>query len=370
MNPVDTSEVPQIDVERERRLHEIRHEAEKHGVVQEIGSRPPGAPFPVASPKTGYYGVHLLKEPQWTWEIPIYFFVGGAAGSAAVIGAIARWTGKDLRLARDARYVAAGGAILSSALLISDLGRPERFLNMLRVFKPQSPMSVGAWTLAGFGSASGLAAVAQLLNAGLPSTPVRVIGDLAEALSALFGLPFSNYTGVLIGATVVPVWNHNVKTLPVHFGMSGVGAAVSILELIGHERSRALNTLGILASALETYEGVHLEFVRNPEINRPLKHGRSGWITRAGGVLSGPLALGLRIAAAFSRRPKQLRTAAALASIAGSVCTRIGWVQAGHESARDWRIPLGLTYEVPRHGAQPVEFESEPDVTQMERVGT
>jgi Polysulphide reductase, NrfD len=369
MNPTNPPSAPDIDVEREHRLYEIRREAEKHGVVQQIGARPAGAPFPVASPQTGYYGVHLLKEPQWTWEIPIYFFAGGAAGASAVIGAVARWTGKDLELARDARFVAAGGAIVSSALLIADLGRPERFLNMLRVFKPQSPMSVGAWTLAGFGSASGLAALAQLINAGVRSTPVRVIGDLAEGVSAAFGLPFSNYTGVLIGATAIPVWNHNIKTLPVHFGMSAMGASVSVLELLGHDTSTALNTLGIIASALESYEGVHLEFVRNPEINRPLKRGKSGWITRAGGVLSGPLPLLLRVASAATDSRK-LRRIASLATLVGSLCTRIGWVQAGHESARDWRIPLGLADKAPRHGAQPLEFESKPGVPQMERMGT
>ena len=124
-----------------------------------LGVRLPGAPFPVASPETGYYGIPLLKEPAWTWEIPPYFFVGGAAGSAAVLGAVARWTGRDLKLARDCRYIAAAGTALSSALLISDLGRPARFLAMLRVFKPQSPMSVGAWTLAVFGSFSGCSSV-------------------------------------------------------------------------------------------------------------------------------------------------------------------------------------------------------------------
>jgi hypothetical protein len=287
-----------------------------------------------------------------------------------MIGAVARWTGKDVELARDARLVAAGGAVVSSALLISDLGMPSRFLNMLRVFKPQSPMSVGAWTLAGFGSASGLAALAQLINAGMPSTAVRVIGDLAETLSVAFGLPFSNYTGVLIGATAIPVWNHNVKTLPFHFGMSGMGAGVSVLELLGHTDSVALNTMGIIASALETYEGVHLELIRDPEINRPLKRGKSGWITRAGGMLSGPVPLVLRLAAAAVGNSRKLRTMAAVSSVVGSLCTRIGWVSAGHESAKDWRIPLGLNKEVPRHGAQAVEFESKGKVPQMERVGT
>src|SRR5881392_2350925 len=129
---------------------EIRREAETKGSVVAKGARPGGAPFPVASPETGYYGIPLLKEPAWTWEIPLYFFVGGAAGAAAVVGAIASYTGADRRLVRDARWIAAAGAVISPALLIADLGRPSRFLNMLRVFKLQSPMSVGAWTLVGF----------------------------------------------------------------------------------------------------------------------------------------------------------------------------------------------------------------------------
>ena len=141
-------------VEREQRLVEIRREAETRGKVKLGGIRPAGAPFPQASPETGYYGIPLLKEPSWTWEIPLYFFVGGAAGAAAVIGAIADYTGADRKLVRDARWIAAAGSVISPALLIADLGRPERFLAMLRVFKPQSPMSVGVWTLLGFSSGS------------------------------------------------------------------------------------------------------------------------------------------------------------------------------------------------------------------------
>src|SRR5207237_1107888 len=95
--------------------------------------RPAGSRFPIASPDTGYYGIPLLKKPAWTWEIPLYFFVGGAAGAAAVVGAIADYTGADRRLVRDARWIAAAGAVISPALLIADLGRPSRFLNMLRV---------------------------------------------------------------------------------------------------------------------------------------------------------------------------------------------------------------------------------------------
>ena len=340
-NPHERSTPAHAELARENRLIEIRREAERKGHVEAHGIRLPGAPFPVASPETGYYGLHLLKEPCWSWEIPSYFFVGGAAGSAAVIGAMANWIGGDKRLARDCRMVAAGGAIISCGLLISDLGRPERFLAMLRVFKPQSPMSVGAWTLALFGSFSVAAALAGIATDRL-GLPVRVLGNVAEAFSAAAGLPFSNYTGVLIGASVIPVWNKHVGSLPIYFGMSGLNSAVGILELMGHEIP-ALNTLGIGAAAIETLEGVNIETSREPAAE-PLKHGTSGFIARLGGIPSGPVPLALRLAAAFSgsRRSRKLRKAAAISSLAGSMLTRIAWVHAGHISARDWRLPLEI----------------------------
>jgi hypothetical protein len=350
------------DQASETRLLEIRREAERHGEVKSIGIRPPGAPFPVASPQTGYYGIHMLKEPQWTAEVPLYFFVGGAAGASSVIGTIAEWTGLDEKVARDARWVAAIGAMVSSGLLISDLGRPSRFLNMLRMFKPQSPMSMGAWVLAGFGTFSGANLFAQLLQDYLgPSIFISVLKHSSQALTALFGLPFHNYTGVLIGATAIPVWNHNIRSLPIHFGTSGLLAGTSVLELMGNEDSTALNLIGIGGAALETYEGFHLEFKRDPRVNEPLKHGVSGWVTRAGGVLSGPVPLALRLAALLGgSRSKNLRRWAAWSGIAGSILTRYGWVQAGHASARDWRLPLGIKQE-----RTVEELQSRPKVPQV-----
>jgi hypothetical protein len=351
-NPQDRPTPEHADWSRENRLFEIRREAELNGYVDADVVPVPGAPFPMATPEAGYYGLPLLKEPQWSWEIPLYFFVGGAAGSAAVIGAMANWTGRDKELARDCRLLAAGGAVASSAVLISDLGRPARFLAMLRVLKLQSPMSVGAWTLALFGSFSGAAAFAQIA-ADRFGLQVRVLGNIAEAFSAAAGLPFSNYTGVLLGASVIPVWNEHIHSLPIHFGISGLNSAVGILELMGHENP-ALNKLGIGAAAIETLEGVNIEVSRKPA-EEPLKRGASGLITRLGGVLSGPVPLALRIAAAFSgpRRSAKLRKAAAASSIAGSMLTRIAWVRAGHVSARDWRLPLGIQQK----GKQAVSYQ-------------
>src|SRR5579884_1264761 len=245
-HPLKT-QLPRID---EARLVEIRSQAERLGRVEGAGIQPAGAPFPKASSATGYYGIHMLKELQWNWAIPLYFFVGGAAGSAGVIATMADWAGGNRQLAREARLLALGGGALSGALLVYDLGKPSRFLNMLRVIKPQSPMSMGAWVLTAFSSATAAAAFADLVSNHWNGLPVRVMGGSAKLFSALFGMPFSNYTGVLIGATAIPVWHKKIDSLPIHFGMSGLQAAASLLELMGHEDSTALNLLGMFSAGM------------------------------------------------------------------------------------------------------------------------
>ena len=149
-----------------------------------------------------YYDLPLLKPPVWTWEVPAYFFVGGAAGAAAVLGAAAQLAGGDEKLVRDARWIAPSAPALSAPLLISDLGRPERFLNMLRVFKPQSPMSVGAWTLAVFGG--------RVAGGGARCRASRCATSRAVAAAAT-GLVMATYTGVLLGATAIPVWKEHAR---------------------------------------------------------------------------------------------------------------------------------------------------------------
>lgn len=255
-----------------------------------------------------YYDLPLLKPPVWTWEVPTYFFVGGAAGAAAVLGLAARVATADEELVRDARWIAAIGAIASAPLLIADLGRPERFLNMLRVFKPQSPMSVGVWTVVVFGAGS---TAAVLL-------PGKALRDASATVSAITGLVMMTYTGVLLGATAIPVWKRHVNLLPSHFAGSGLGAAVSLLELRGH-RTQALNALGLGAAIFEGATGLAIEE-------------RSG-LLRVAEALSGTVPFLLRL---FGKRK-----AAAAATIAGSLITRIAWVEAGKKSAKDPKQVLG-----------------------------
>ena len=271
------------DATSERRLEEIRDRA----VTQQPAS---------------YYDLPLLKPPAWTWEIPAYFFTGGAAGAAAVIGFAAQFHGQSPKLVRDARWIAAIGSAVSLPLLISDLGRPERFLYMLRVFKPQSPMSVGAWLLAAFGGAS----TATVLLRGRPA-------DDAGAASALLGLGMATYTGVLIGATAIPVWQKHVAELPAHFGASAIASAASLLELRGNRES-ALHYIALTAAGIET-------------IGAPTLQSAGGMIAN---LLSGPVPLVLRL---FAGRSRRLRRAAAGAALFGSLMTRIVWIEAGRASA-------------------------------------
>ncbi|PYY20867.1 MAG: hypothetical protein DMG62_21565 [Acidobacteria bacterium] len=338
---------PEIDfLRRERRLEAIRSQALQSGQIQDIGISPAGSPIPMASPTAGYYAIPMLKEPQWSWEIPVYFFVGGAAGAAAVVAQFAQMTGVKAEIVRDGRTIAAVGSVLTPALLISDLGVRSRFLNMLRVFKVQSPMSVGVYIVSAFATATVLAKVANSLRQHRPGAILKIFESTSGLFSALLGLGMATYTGVLIGATAIPVWNENIDSLPIHFALSGLGAGVSTLQMIGHEDSRSLNMLGIAASLGETIEGVRLETALKPA-NEPLKKGMSGVITRLGGMLSGPLPLALRVAATLAgeRRSRQLVRAASAATIAGSFLTRLGWIRAGHASAKDYRLPLQIDSE-------------------------
>ena len=293
---------------------------------------------PNASAETGYYGLPLLKKPVWTWEVPLYFFVGGAAGAAGIIAATAEWNHADAAVVRDAEWVAAAGGAVSAALLTADLGRPGRFLNMLRVFKPQSAMSVGSWTLTAFSSTAAASAFAAAMDRRLGgSTPVRLVHDVAAPAAALLGAVMSTYTGVLIGATAIPVWNRNVRLLPLHFGASGMASAVAILELLGHDDA-ALQQLGIAAAAIETATGVVIE-LRGSEAMAPLHDGVSGALTRTGGILSGPVPL---ICRALGRRHAAFRRLAGLSALAGSLITRLAWIAAGRASAADPAVPLAL----------------------------
>src|SRR2546421_2022734 len=273
----------------ESRIDQLREEAWAKGVVTGGGVDVAGGPIPR---KPGYYGETVVRPPVWTWEIPIYFFVGGLGGMSAVI-ALGALLFHHFDVARTAMWVAAIASMLSPILLILDLGRPHLFLHMLRVFKPQSAMSMGAWILAAFGMCvvAGLIALELQtihLFAGAIDQILGVAVGLLMVRSAIFGTLLATYTGVLIGATAIPAWFLHRTLLPIHFGTAGLGSAAALLELVGH-RIPALNFIGFYAAAVETALLIWLSVDKHGVADRAIHEHGSGWLIRIGEVLNGPL---------------------------------------------------------------------------------
>jgi hypothetical protein len=311
----------------EVRLGRLREEAKHGGPVPGRGVDVAGGPIPR---RPGYFGEAVVKPPVWTWEIPLYFFVGGAGGMAPLI-ACAAWFLGHLELMRAALWITAAGAIISPILLVMDLGRPQLFLNMLRVFKHRSPMSVGAWILSIFGS---FAVPAWLLfelyiNHAFSASIdpfVLIVAGLLTVGAAVFGLGLAPYTGVLIGATVIPAWFLHRILLPIHFGTAGLGCAAAILELLGFQ-IRPLFILGLLAAIIETLLWIWLEIDRHGAADRALHQGTVGWLIRGGEIFSGPLAILFRLT--------NLIPLAAISFLLGALLSRFGWIAAGRVSGRD-----------------------------------
>jgi hypothetical protein len=312
----------------EKRLEELREQAWKEGVVPGKGVDVAGGPIPR---KPGYYGQPVVKPPVWTWEIPLYFFMGGLAGMSAVIatGAVIF---HQVDLARSAMWIAAiAGAVLSPVLLIMDLGRPRLFLNMLRVFKHRSAMSMGAWILSLFGACAvpGLIALELHAHKTFPGTLdqlLRLAAGIFIFASAIFGTLLATYTGVLIGATAIPAWFLHRTLLPIHFGTAGLGSAAAVLELLGH-RIPALNFLGFYAAGVESVLLIWLTFNKHGAADRAIHEHGSGWLIRIGEVLNGPLAIVLRL---FGQVPF-----AALSFLIGALVSRVGWIWVGKVSGSD-----------------------------------
>jgi hypothetical protein len=312
----------------EQRLEQLREKAWQEGVVPGRGVDVVGGPIP---PKPGYYGQPVVKPPVWTWEVPLYFFFGGIGGMSAVIslGAIL-FHRVDLALA--AMWTAAiAGAVLSPILLIMDLGRPHLFLNMLRVFKHRSAMSMGAWLLTVFG----MSAVAGLITLELHAHQIfpgtldqllRVAAGIFIFASAIFGSLLATYTGVLIGATAIPAWFLHRTLLPIHFGTAGLGSAAGVLELLG-QRIAALNFLGFYAAAIETALLIWLSVDKHGVADRAIHEHSSGWLIRIGEVFNGPLSLVLRL---FGLIPF-----AAISFLIGALVSRFGWIAVGKVSGAD-----------------------------------
>jgi formate-dependent nitrite reductase membrane component NrfD len=308
------------------------------GAGQEISTLEEARPFEVRPQRTestaeesSYYGLPLLKETVWKWPIPAYFFVGGLAGASAAVAAAALIRPRGLNtVIRAGRFIAAGGAVLSGGLLIEDLGIRRRFIYMLRVFRPTSPMNLGTWLLGGFG----LASLAALL-------PGRT-GDAAAVASGAFGLPLTSYTGVLLVNTAVPLWQGASVTLPPVFVASGAASAASALETLplGDRENRVVRRLAVAGKLAEMLTDLSLEkeLGRIERVARPLHHGVSGALWRAAQITKGASLL----ISLLPNKPRSLRAIGGVLGLLGALCTRFSIFEGGKASARDPHATFAL----------------------------
>jgi formate-dependent nitrite reductase membrane component NrfD len=279
---------------------------------------------------SSYYDRPIVKEPVWKPEIPFYFFTGGIAGASSALHGLARLSGNE-PLAKSALYLGAAADAVSPVLLVSDLGRPERFLNMLRMFKVTSPMSVGSWILLVSGGASNSAAVLELLGV------LKPVKWAAELVSFVTGPPLATYTGALLANTAIPVWSEARDELPWLFGASSVasaGAAAAMLTpapSAGPARRTAIAGVALELGLMQAMER-RLGFVG--EVYRKGQAGRLNKLSKACTIA------GSALLAARGRRSRTATVAGGGLVLAGELALRWSVFKAGFQSARDPRYTV------------------------------
>ena len=280
----------------------------------------------------------VMNPAVWTWEVPAYFWFGGIASGSAFVALACDLSG-DHRSARIARRVALGALMPSPPLLILDLGRPERFYNMLRIFKPRSPMSMGAWCLSVFGGLATAAVGADLIGR---KREARVLGGANAVVGGYLG----SYTGVLLASTAVPLWARSRMFLGPIFVTTAVatGAAATRLVLVasglpeGHRTRHALGRVETAAIAIELGLSTWNE-QRLGDIGDALEQGRAGKLFR---LAKWTVRAGLALRAARPRLGSDVHHVASVMYLAGGLAFRYAWVAAGHNSAKDDRAVASM----------------------------
>lgn len=292
---------------------------------------------------TSYYGRPVVKPAPWGHDIAAYLFLGGVAGGSALLAAGGQLTGQDA-LRRNGRLTAIGAVGLGAAFLVRDLGRPERFLNMLRTIKLTSPMSVGSWILSAFSAGAGVAAAAEvdrLTGERLPLGPLRGVLRAVEGPAgleaAVFAPALAVYTAVLLGDTSTPTWNAARQELPFVFvssaSLAAAGLAMVTTPTAQAAPARRLAVLGV-AGDLAATRIMHRRM--DPVAAEPLHEGRPGALLR----LSEALAVAGGVGTLLGGRRRGVAVASGLALAAASALTRVGVFEAGLHSAKHPRYTI------------------------------
>jgi formate-dependent nitrite reductase membrane component NrfD len=286
--------------------------------------------------------------------VATYFFVGGLAGAAQLIATVVDLFGAraDRGVVRSGRYLALLGSLISPVLLIADLQTPQRWFNMLRIYRGTSPMSIGSWALVLFGTFSGLTGVAQAAGDLLHMRSFERIARVAGIPAAVAGAVLATYTGTLLAATSVPLWSTGYRILPGWFGLSGTVTATAALSLV--ERStwsnaatlRRLDRLRLLATLAEIALAARQRQIWiDKGVAEPLEQPPLGIFYHVGAIGFGiGLPLVVHVVQAVTRRDMpRLATVGAVSALVGGLCHRIAIVLAGRRSAERPRDYFALT---------------------------
>lgn len=291
-----------------------------------------------------YYGRPVVKAPPWESPIGIYLFLGGIAGGSSLLGLGAQLTGRK-KLRRNSRLTAISAAGAGSLALVADLGRPERFINMFRVFKLSSPMNLGSWLLLAFSLSAAVAAAPEadrLTGHRLPlpkwvRKTLGKVGNPAGATTAALGAPLAVYTSVLLSDTAVPTWNDAKEHLPFVFVSSaslasgGLAMVTTPVEEAGPARMLAAGGAAAEIAATRTMENsMHEATVE------PLHEGRAGTMMK----WSERLVIAGGIGSLLGGRSRLISVLSGAALVAGSALTRFGVLEAGLESVNDPRAAV------------------------------
>jgi formate-dependent nitrite reductase membrane component NrfD len=287
---------------------------------------------------TSYYGRPVVKAAPWEHDIPFYLFAGGVAAGSSLLSAGADVTGRPA-LRRTGRVGSLVALTLSMVALVHDLGRPARFLNMLRVAKPTSPMSVGTWILTAYGPFAALAGAAELrgllprrLREGLVGRLLGLGARPAGIVAAGIAPAVASYTAVLLSNTATPTWHDAHRHLPFVF-VGSACAASGGLGMLGAPVAEAApaRRLAVGGALLELAVAHRMERAMGLTAE-PLHTGHAGTLMTTSKVLTIAGAAGTLLLAGRSRAAAATCGAALMA---GSACLRFGVFEAGQASAKD-----------------------------------
>ena len=301
-----------------------------------------------------YYDRPALKPSPYGFTVALYIYIGGLAAGAQIVSTVVALLGiaSSDGIVLAGRVVALAGAVIGGILLIIDLHTKRRFYNMLRIFRPTSPMSIGTYVLMAFGFWSLLAVAAQLLLGWM------VAALVCSVVASIAAWGMTTYTAALLAQTATPLWAAAPRLLAVRFASSAMATGTAALLLTaatwpGHEavsqdlaEVAALSLLVQAVALVVSYRLYRVQGVSGAVDEMPWA--ALQWI---GVLLLGQLApIVLVVFARTSGSAAGLQVAAAVCVLVGGLVMRGTVLLAGNESAKRPRDYFRLAQE-PFEGA-------------------